>query len=227
MYACTAAVECGGRCRRAAVDGDKDNFCSAHAKMRDAGKEVEKVGLPDKVLLKGNINPNWTERFVQLGIRVAKPDFAKREAEHIAHAEAHGRQAYAVRKDIADSGVSVFGPEGVTAGVSVEKLINELSADNMYITDMHIHEKNDKRDSRKIMCVLVVTFARSGEKIVANEVALNFFRSSKWGHAHVWANPPKDDGTVLHTVNLAHREDAQAEHKLCYADGLWAVVESR
>jgi len=215
MYACKAESSGGGRCRNSA---GTDGFCSSHS-----GKKVKVAGKPDKVLVKANINPNWTRRFIELGIRVVTPDFARHEAEHVAHAQEHGRGAFTVRKNIADSGVPVFGKEGVTVGVSVVALIDELSK-SYKIVDVHIFQKpaDPSRGQKGVMSTLVVSFAKEGEAIMPNTV-LEFYAMSKWDFVHVWANPPKEDGTVIHTVNLAHRADAQAEHELRFADGLWAV----
>ena len=211
MSACKAEVSGGGRCRNAA---GANGFCSSHP------EDSKVAGRPDKVLLKANINPKWAQRFIALGIPVKKPDFAKREADHVAHAQDHGRQAYAVRKDIANSGVPVFGKEGATCGVSVVQLIDELSAE-MRVTDVHLFQKSMERDPRGVMSTLVVTFAKEGKEVIPPAV-LDFFGISKWGFAHIWANPPKD-GVVVHTVNLAHRADEKAEHELRFADGLWAI----
>jgi len=225
MHACTADTQGRGRCRSSAQEGDQDGFCSLHAQQRDNGRSVAKAGLPSKILLKANINPRWAELFEKLGIPVKTPDFAKREAKHVADAKRVGREAYAVRKDIADSGVPVFGNEGAQDVLVVEPLDTLFRSYNL--TDMHIFQRRDKGVMNVlVLTVLVLTF----EKCVAGERKLElpvdvakFFAMSKWGFAHVWANPPKPDGTVLHTVNLAHRGEEAAKRQLLFADGLWAV----
>jgi len=220
MYACTAETEGRGRCRNAAQDNDRDGLCSSHAQQRDSGKNIKRVSRPGRVLVKANINQSWFKRFTALGIPVKTPDFAKQEAAHVADAQRVGREAYAVRKNIADSGVQVFGKDGVASALMVEPLDSLLVA--YRLTDMHIFQRRDKG----LMNVLVLTYeaGTEGDKKITLPVAIaEFFAMSSWGYAHVWANPPKEDGVVLHTINLSHRSDEPAARQLLFADGLWAV----
>lgn len=221
LYACTADTDGHGRCRNASAEGDKDNYCVVHAKSRDSGKEVKKATSPTTVLVKAQINPRWADLFTRrLGIPVKTPDFVALNAKHEADASAHGRAAYAIRKNIADSGVQVFGKEGAMDVLVVELFDTLLRA--YHISDMHVFQRRDKG----VMNVLVITFVQGVD--VKNSLPLpldvaKFFAMSKWGFCHVWANPPKADRSVLHTVNLSHRSDEVAKRSLAFADGLWAV----
>ena len=173
------------------------------------------------MLVKANINPNWVRRFEALGIRVTQPNFALQEANHIGDAQRVGREAYAVRQNLADSGVPVFGKDkGVERALMVEPLDSLLEA--YHLSDIHMYQRRDKQS----MWVLVLTYelGLDGErKVVIPVDVAEFFAMSCWGFTHVWANPPKEDGIVIHTVNLSHRSDDPAIQSLQFADGLWAV----
>lgn len=216
-YACTADTGSKGRCRNNAKEGD--DFCQLHAKLRDAGTVIKKVGPPDKVLVKANINPRWLEKFTSQGVPLRTANFSKQEAAHVADAQRVGRQAYAVRKNVADSGVPVFGKDGLQNALTVEAFEEICRA--YRLTDLHIFERRD----RGLMYVLCLTFEKGeGEKKDLPADVAEFFAMSKWGFAHIWANPPKEDGTVVNTVNLSHRSDEAAKWSLEFANGLWTVT---
>ena len=221
MYACTAATEQNARCRHWAEDGDQDDFCSLHADQRDAGKPVKKAEMPNTVLYKFNLNKTWRERLLALGVPEKQPNFEAKEAEHVAHAQQYGREAYAIRKNVADSGVPVFGKEGIQS-VSLYETLQDLLAE-YEVVDIHIRPR---RDGTRWISVLVINFSHGGRSI-SNQPALDetleFLSSSCWGYCHVWANPPQDDGRVIHTINSSHREEEkQPERILRLANGLWA-----
>ena len=90
------------------------------------------------------------------------------------------------------------------------------------LTDMHVFQRRDKG----IMNVLVLTFEQGAvgpNKLDLPAGVAEFFALSKWGYAHVWANPPKPDGAIIHTVNLSHRSDEAAQGQLVFDNGLWDV----
>ena len=220
-YACTAETEDGrGRCRNNANDGDPDRYCSFHAQQRDGGKEVKKASRPKKVLFKANINPRWAAQFKALGIPEKHPDFQRQNETHAADAARVGREAYAVRANIADSGVPVFGKNiGLQNCIVVEPLSTLMQG--YRLTDIHLFQRRDKG----AMSVLVVTFEEGSEgaEITLPLDIAKFFALSNWGFVHVWANPPKEDGTVVHTVNLSHKSMEAAKQQLLFADGLWTA----
>lgn len=216
MYACKAATERGARCRNWA-EGE-NGFCSFHKGRKD----VEIAPRPDTVLYKFNLNESWSKKLLALGVPEKHPDFEAKEHKHIQHAQQYDRDAFRYRKDVADSGVPVFGKDGLR-NVSMYEVLKELAA--VYeVVDIHIRPR---RDGNRWMNVLVVSFSH-GEKFISSDNAfqelLSFLSSSCWGYVHVWANPPQEDGRVIHTVNSSHREERkQPDLVLRLADGLWAT----
>lgn len=220
MHACEAATQSRARCRHNAVP--ESILCAMHKKAEDEGVQISRAPKPDVVLYKFNINPAWKERFLLLGVKEENYDTVAKEAKHVAHAEAYRREAYAVRKDVADSGVQVFGSEGLK-NVVLSPMIRELAA-AYSVVGLHIRPRRDQSEK---MSVLVVSFAQTGEATtnkMALQLLLEFSDKSSWGFCHVWANPPQlEDGRIIHTVNSGHRQDlVLAGLALHFAGGLWA-----
>ncbi|MDP3882497.1 MAG: hypothetical protein Q8Q48_00360 [Candidatus Staskawiczbacteria bacterium] len=214
ICACAAKVKTGGRCRNAAQPGRL--FCNGH------GNGDERAVWPNRILLKANINERQAEKFLRLGVPEVQQDEQAKDQKHAAHAVAAGRDAHRYRKDAADSGVPVFGKDGAQ-NVSVEMSLCELLA--VYtIVNIHIRAR---RDQNRWMRVLVVVFAKEGENVATEPVKNSlreFYGMSSWGFCHIWANPPQEDGTVVNTVNLSHKDEAnEATLSLRLNDGLWAV----
>lgn len=213
--ACAAKTETGARCRFTAVDGSR--LCSRHVNMQG----VQLAVWPNRILLKANINERQADKFLGLGVSEIKQDEQAKEVKHVAQAEEHGREAHRYRQ-VADSGVPVFGKNGAQS-VSVEMALQELLVAYKFI-NVHLRAR---RDQNRWMRVLVVVLARDGERTVGDALlnALReFYCVSSWGFVHVWANPPQEDGQVVHTVNCSHKEEvATAKSNLRLADGLWAV----
>lgn len=220
-YACVAETQGHGRCRTPMQEGNSDCLCAVHAAMKANGKDVPLAPRPARVLVKANINPRWAERIVALDIPVKEVNFQRLEEKHIEHAEEHGRQAYTVRKDIADSGVPVFGKDGGLQNASVAEPLEAL-VKGYRLADIHIHQK---RQEQSVMSTVVLTFEQGleGKVVPLPREVVELFTKSSWGYVHIWANPPKDDGTVIHTVNCSHRSDDAARCQLIFADGLWGV----
>lgn len=224
MYACTAPTEEGARCRHWATEGDADQFCAQHAGMRNSGRTVEKVLPPDCVEYKFNVNSKWAEELMKLGVELREQDFQAKEQKHFEHAQQYGREAYRFRKDIVDSGVPVFGPDGLVS-VSVYELFRELVS-AYEIVDIFLRPTKPGGNPR--MKVLVVYFSHGEEQknTEAIEKLLEFLASSCWGHCHVWANPPGSTGKVKATVNISHREPEKTPAMILqFANGLFAVEE--
>jgi len=199
-------------------------FCSFHQKRWDDGMTVDIVGRPDAVEFKFNVNEKWASQLMTMGVELRQPDFQAKEQKHIEHAEKHEREAFRYRKDIADSGVPVFGKDGLV-NVSVYELFREL-IEAYEIVDIFL--RPTKPGGNQHMKVLVIYFSH-GEKrgnMEAIEEVLRFLASSRWGHCHVWANPPGSTGKIKNTVNTSHREpDKQPERVLRFNDGLFASEE--
>jgi len=220
LYACVAATEEGARCRSFLEKAGE--MCKPHQKMRDEGKEVKFAPPPHTILVKFNINPKWAQVFEQAGIPRRSPDEVDLEERHIAQARQMDRKAYRFR-DIADSGVPVFGPQGVSE-VSISSLLTELGQMDYQPQGVHIRTRIQKKFD-----VLVISFSKetqSGNSTTLSKKAVEllkeFLRISCWGFAHVWANPP-EAGKIVHTVNLGHREEKPPKCNLQFNHGLWAV----
>ncbi|OGZ92568.1 MAG: hypothetical protein A2549_03150 [Candidatus Staskawiczbacteria bacterium RIFOXYD2_FULL_37_10] len=222
QYACTAATERNARCRHWVGDQRAKVFCSLHQQRKDAGEAVEIAPKPDVALYKFNLNGKWRDKLLELGVPEKDPDFGAKEAKHVAHAQQFGREAYAIRKEVADSGVPVFGKEGIQ-NVSLYETLQDLLAE-YEVVDIHIRPR---RDGTRWISVLVINFSHGGRSISnqpALDTTLEFLSSSCWGFCHVWANPPQDDGRIVHTINSSHREvDKQPELVLRLNGGLWST----
>ncbi len=215
-WACKAATKGNARCRNLL---DEPGFCSSHA-----SDNIRESDQPDCVLYKFNVNKKWSAKMKEMGVRLIPFDFQAREEKHAAHARKFNREPFKFRGEIVDSGVPVFGKDGLQ-DVSVFELLTELAT--VYnVVDIHL--RPTKPGGNPNMEVLVVSFS-DGEEAVGNTDAfqelLRFLTSSCWGHCHVWANPPQDDGRVIHTVNTSHREDGKKPTcKLDFLDGIWDSV---
>ena len=217
QYACTAQTRTGARCRQF-VEVDDFGFdntcrCSQHFGSQSAS-------TPDTILLKFRVNRERVEKLKAIGIHPKKVDFGKRETRHTQHAHQHGRQAYQVRPEVADSGVPVFEKNGLN-DVSPLPGVDELMNVGYDILNVYLEPARDNND----MFVLVLRIAKEGERQpypteVATEVGE--LVSSTWGFLHVWANPPREDGKVVHTLNFAHREkDKSPALELTFNLGIW------
>lgn len=222
MYACIASTQEGARCRNSVETAGE--MCKLHQREKREGKEVKLAPSPNTVLVKFNINLNWTQKFEQAGIPRRFPQEVALEEKHIAQARRLGRGAYEYR-DIADSGVPVFGSQGASE-VSILGLLGELQEAGYKPQGVHIRTRTQKKFD-----VLVIPFGRGiseGNSTLLPKKALDllreFLRLSCWGFVHIWTNPPDVQGKIVHTVNLGHREPGRPPRwNLCFSHGLWAV----
>jgi hypothetical protein len=222
-YACAAETKDGGRCRNPAKSGDQNFFCAkVHAPARDKGRKVAFAPMPHTVLFQISINDKRATELRKAGIREIEPDFEDQEKNHIADAKRLGRDPFGFNKAIAASGVPVFGSNGLN-NVSVNELLNDLFYREYRAVDVHFFKRKDN----KVMYVLCMTFTwDEGDQREMDPLpeCVDQMMTNPWGYCHVWANPPKENGLVVHVVNLAHRErDKNPEGCLRLADGLWAV----
>lgn len=218
-YACVAKTQGRARCRNFVdVPGD---MCPFHQKEKDDGAEVETAPRPDTVLVKFNVNPSWNQKFQEAGVPRRIPSEWALEEKHIAQAKQVDREPYRFR-EIADSGVPIFGEGGVT-DISILKLFNELQENGYLPQGVHIRVRKEKKFD-----VLVIPFVLGASENgtlpkKAAELLKEFLRLSCWGFVHVWANPP-EAGKIVHTINLGHREpEGSPQYNLCFNHGLWAV----
>lgn len=221
-YACIASVKGGARCRYFLENPGE--MCEPHQKLKAKGEKVKLAPPPDTILVKFNINPSWNQKFQEEGIPRKTPSGVSLEEKHINHAHHLHRVPYRYR-DIADSGVPVFGEQGVS-DVSIANLLAELQTEGYVPSGVHIGTRRQKKFD-----VLVIPLSRNPEEDSllpkgALKLLEDFLRSSCWGFVHVWANPP-EKGKIVHTINLGHREPQKApQWKLFFNHGLWAIKPS-
>ncbi len=219
VHTCVGKTAGGARCRNTVPE--LGGRCPSHAGTADV------AGRPDTLLFRLNMNEKRAQAFTALGVPEKNPDIQAKEQQHIAHAQEYNRDAFRYRQ-IADSGVPVFGKEGIS-GVSTFELLKELlNAEGYRMLDIHIRPR---RDQDRNMRVLVLTLSRQGEDAKVSSTVidelLRFLATSSWGFVHVWANPPREDGKVIHTVNISHRQqDVKPAVRLQFNQGLWAAAKA-
>jgi hypothetical protein len=194
-------------------------MCEFHQRLKREGKEIKVAPSPDLVLVKFNLRPKWAQRFEEAGIPRHFPWETDLEAKHIRQAKEFGREPYRFR-EIADSGVPVFGPEGVS-DLSISDLLRELEQAGYKLQDVHIRTRQKKFD------VLVIPFSREipeGNLTLSEKASqlLKEFLEVCWGLGHIWANPPDDQGRIVHTLNLSHRKpEGIPRWRLRFEGGIW------
>ncbi len=224
-YACIAAIDDGRtRCRNAALPGSK--FCGQH-------KERATIAPPpDIIMIKPKVNPGWFGLLADTIRLLPGERRASNILRHIEQAEALGRDAFALRKGIEDSGSPVF--RGIAGQcISIADLFQELTEAGYVLTDIHA-----KPAKNQPMLVLTIVLSRGIDpakldpdllKLSKSEIAkavMGIILSSVWKYVHVWANPPDREGRIPHTVNLAHRHPAGTPAKnLRFSNGLWELTD--
>lgn len=199
---CIAAVNGSGRCKNPALGGDRDGLCRQHALIRNSGKRVEIAPLPGKILVKFDIGPKIPENIKEIGI--ATKEISPEKAGNISLG--------------VDSKIPVFGNDGLK-NVFIGEVVKELF--DYHLVDIHIYEK--KANETK---VLVLTFSldvlQDDCQSYGIPVEFEEFLFANWTYAHVWVGS-SSNGTVVHTIDLAHKNDKEAEKNLQFADGLWTT----
>lgn len=167
---------------------------------------------PDVILVKFNVNEKWEARLKKVGVLLKTPDEAALELKHMFHALEVGQNPFAFRQQIADSGVPIFGKDG-EKDVSINGLFAEFRSSGYFPSGVHIRRREDKKFN-----ALVVPFVKlaSGNNTITGETVMDLieeFIAVSWGFVHIWDNPPQEDGRVVHTVNLSHRDVDKAPQK--------------
>lgn len=216
IHACCADNGDGTRCRQ--MIADDAMYCHLHPKGPSAPR-------PNRVLVKFRTNKDWIKRFLGLGVPERTPDIARNDLRHTVEAISFGRDSLRYR-NVPDSGVPVFGKQGasnVSLSEAWKELLRHYRADEIHL--------EPTRSGEPWMRTLVITLvdsrvktstAGSPEPKVVEEVQ-NFFSTASFGFVHLWVNPPKPDGTVVHTVNASHRKDEKPKQTLRFNEGLWAL----
>jgi hypothetical protein len=180
--------------------------------------------------LKFRINDRWANQLTVAGLRIIERSAEKVAVLNQKHADAAaaiGRRADSYRPT-PDSGVPVFGKEGAK-NVFLSGLWSELTGAGFVPAQAHVLKSGGQGQSGYTMLTLVVEMTR-GQSEEAPEITngvtsvIADLLASTWGFAHVWANPPREDGKIVHTINLSHRGEGAAAAKLEYYSGLWRTV---
>ena len=217
-YACVAATQGGGRCRRRA---ERNGLCVHHQARVEEGKRVRIAPVPTTIIFSFRLNARRAEELERAGIerrKITREQEEEREARHIAQAKQHGRRPYAFREK-ADSGTPIFGKDGVR-DVGINPTISEIQKAGYSLTQIFLEVKEEP------MKRLLVYFEKGGKPYEGSSSlwrALFFVLSVGWGYCHVWANPPQE-GKIVHTVNLAHWREEPKLH-LLFLEGKWGLKE--
>lgn len=174
--------------------------------------------LPGTVLVKFNVNSKWEARFREAGIPVKTPNEMALLMNHALEAVEMGRNPNEWREE-PDSGIPAFGPGGETK-VEVASLLAELRNEGYKPSGIHIRVRQGKKFN--VLVVPYLLWTAKGE--VLPPLLEEFLKISSWGFAHVWMNPPKADGSIVHTVNLSHREEGSPEKILQLRKGRWRAI---
>ena len=197
------------------------DLCAQHNHL---GADPDRLSAPEGVLVKVRLNPRWSERLTQAGVALVVADHEARDARHREQAQVINRSADAYKREgRADSGVAVFGRDGLE-GTSLEALIVDLLAPaSGYVITRAVVEPGRNGDR---MSQLVLAFGQSGERVQIPHTALEAVKAlgrSRWDHVHVWSNPPRTDGKRVDTVNASHRSDAPAQWNLRFDSGFYCI----
>lgn len=194
------------------------------------------------ILLKGGIHRRWQDRFRNAGALEAARDDRALQRQHGEEARALGRGANTYRP-MADSGTPVFTDEhrnpalakgqrkhGVS-DVTLDGMIADLFRRGFRVADIEMFKTAAQSGGPMQTLKVGLHLAEDdecalGRSLAADDLIIEFFERAAWRFCHVWVNPPKPDGQILHTVNVVHREpnEGTAAHRLIFADGFWGLV---
>ncbi len=221
-YACAAALEDGKtRCRRSASPGSQ--FC-----WQERHREGAPIAPPpDIILLKPKVSPKWFGMMADKIPLKSEGRSTEKIKEHIAQAEKLGRDPFTLRPGIEDSGTLVFRKQ--KEFVSLSELLRELLEEGYLLIDIHGRPARNQP-----MLTLTMGFSKEIDQVsqavlslVDSDLAkavLGVILGSVWEYCHLWANPPNEQGRIVHTINLAHRQPGNTPaKKLRFAQGLWEL----
>ena len=227
-YACTGVEALEARCQGQAQEGSER--CPVHQ------DSVQTAPQPDVVLVKFFTNANQSQRLEVAGIRRVAVDQEVQEEQHVAAAEAAGRNPYKYR-EIADAGVQIFGEKGLP-GVQLSQMLDDLGNARYVVVDTHlVLKRGEKKDILAEVFVRRDLVQKRRPVPFPAQQQLSRFWESSWKFVHVWANPRGSDGylvtalkdsvnvpeggLIVHTVNCIRREDLEPVTSLEFRKGLW------
>lgn len=228
MYACTADVRTGARCRE--LVPWPQTLCSSH---QGVGQTAP---MPDIVRVCLSLQrPEWSRALQREGIPLGQAKDRGEQARRIeAHAQQFGHNPHAYRQDFVDSGTLVLCTfdQGVLDSVNLARGLRNVSLWEAFrelleaysLGRVFIEPRQNKTDR------LIIPFYKelTGQPVPQEVSAEGMMRLleefvSSWS-VHIYANPPRPDGKIVHTVN-AHGRQEKAAVTLRFNRGLWAVKE--
>lgn len=229
QYACIAGIpttingiEKFYRCRRWAQDPPNNLFCAGHQ------NHPTLASLPDRVFVKMTLphSPDNMRDIEEFCFHVVDRDREKQqilETKHAQHAQKFGREAYSVRKNTSDSGVQIFGRDGIH-DMSMMFVDGNLIKVGLERIGGHVL---DKAHEGKLVFVVEYTSIPNptATKIpTRTEPYLRRLLGNCWGTIHIWANPPRvGDGVIVHTINAGSlKRDKIPSGNVILAEGFWS-----
>lgn len=227
-YRCVAADKSGGRCQNLAVSivvdpasGDtEDRLCDFHFRAGLANPEsLSEAPRPDTVLIRFFLGEADSEIVAAIKTLVARHNRSNTLERHIKQARALGRNFHRFKGG--GSGSPVFRQAGIDGlrGVALSGLLEELAADSYRLSSVGWFDQG--------ATVFQLAFRRDGDLEVSAPVSeiIRDLAGSSWQQGFVWANPPREDGAVVHTVNLKGARDRAefAAYELLFVHGDWFV----
>lgn len=232
-YACIAGVPAPQkglrpyRCRGWAVDPPANPFCPRHPDE----KNPILAPIPDRVLVKLTLPriPDNLRDLEDFNFHFADRDREKQaalETKHAQHAEAVGRGAYVVRGKTSDSGVQVFGPDGLR---DMSLLLIDGGLVKAELVRAGAHVLDITHEGRLVLVIEYSLLPPQDRATPFPPRAEGYVRSLLrrcWGITHVWANPPRfDNGVIVHTVNAGKlRSDEVPLANIVFSEGHWGFI---
>lgn len=227
MYACVADVGTGARCRE--FIPWPQTRCESH---KDS---VQVARMPDVIRICFSLqHPQWSMELQREGIQRGQPKNREEQATKIvAHAQQFGHDANAYRKDFPDSGTLAFytsesgipeaeslkrGLKSVSLWEAFKELLGTFSLGLVFI------EPRERKTDRLIVPLYREWVGPLPFQEVSPEAMTRLLKefASSWD-VHVYANPPRPDGKIVHTIN-AHGRKEEPAVVIRFNHGLWAVA---
>lgn len=214
MYACIGALPTGARHREVLA---QEGLCPECAR-----ENRPRAPRPTHVIFKFTVSLKRGESLEQqCGIlRVRDVRWGERDSKHFGEALLYGQEPH-VQRGIVGAGTPVFGTLGVCE-IQLLSLWQELLGLGFVLQDVHLERARDNKKD-----VLVMSLAQGEETPFPSSNARDEvikLLAATWQWVHVWANPPKVDATVPHTlICISMMQDPKNPKALQFRDGLWGV----
>ena len=227
MYACVAAIGGigGGRCRHFVLW--PQTLCEGHQSWQPAPQ-------PDIVRICFSLQKlEWSRELQGAGIPRGGAKDRHAQAKQVeVHARQYGHEAYAYRRDFPDSGTLVFYTlePGIPDAESLRQGLKNVSLWETFRELLEIYdlggifiEPREKKTDRLIISFYKEWVGPPVSQEVSVEGIMRLLEKfvSSWS-VHIYANPPRPDGKIVHTVN-AHGRKEESILTLRFNHGLWGV----